>query len=54
MYLFELQHILFATKSIKTLTIQLNIINYINFSSASTRSVVNNKLIPPYQFNNTS
>ena len=36
MYLFELQDILFATKSIKTPTIQFNITNYINFNSAST------------------
>ena len=38
-YLFELQDILFATKSIKTPTIQFNITNYINFNSASTYQV---------------
>ena len=54
MYLFELQDILFAIKSIKTPTIQFNITNYISFNSASTRSGVNNKLIPPHHLNNTS
>ena len=34
-------------------TIQFNI-NYINFSSASTRSGANNKLILPHHLNNTS
>ena len=42
MYLFELHDILFAIKSIKTPTIQFNIINYINFSSPRTRSGANN------------
>ena len=36
MYLFELQNVLFAIKSIKTPTIQINITNYINFNYAST------------------
>ena len=54
MYLFELQDILFAIKSIKTPTIQFNITNYISFNSASTRSGANNKLIPPHHLNNTS
>ena len=42
MYLFELHDILFVIKSIKTPTIQFNIINYINFSSPHTRSGANN------------
>ena len=50
-YLFD---ILFAIKSINTPTIQFNIINYINFSSVSTRSGANNKLILPQHLNNTS
>ena len=54
MYLFELQDILFAIKSIKTPIIQFNITNYISFNSASTRSGANNKLIPPHHLNNTS
>ena len=54
MYLFEIQDILFAIKSIKTQTIQFNITNYISFNSASTRSGANNKLIPPHHLNNTS
>ena len=53
-YLFELQDILFAIKSIKTPTIQFNITNYISFNSASTRSGANNKLIPLHYLNNTS
>ena len=54
MYLFELHDILFAIKSIKTPTIQFNIANCINFSSASTRSGANNKLILLHHLNNTS
>ena len=54
MYLFELHDILFAIKSIKIPTIQFNITNYINFSSASTRSGANNKLILSHHLNNTS
>ena len=44
MYLFELQDILFAIKSLKEPTSQFSITNYISFSSTSTRSGANNKL----------
>ena len=53
-YLFELQDILFAIKSIKTPTIQFNITNYINFNSPSTRISANTKLIRPPHSNNDS
>ena len=53
MYLFELQDMLFAIKSIKTQSSQFVITNYINFSSASTRSGANNKLLP-HHLNNIS
>ena len=52
MYLFELHDILFAIKSLKTPTTQFNIINYINFNPANTRSDANNKLIPTQHLNN--
>jgi len=51
MYLFELQDILFAVKSIKTPT---NHFNYIEFSSSNTRSGASNKLIHPHHLSNTS
>jgi len=51
MYLFELQDILFAIKSIKVQTKQFNIYNYINFSSATTRSDTSNKMIIPHHLN---
>ena len=54
MYLFELQDMLFAIKSIKMQSSQFAITNYINFNSASTRSGANNKLILPRHLNNVS
>jgi len=54
MYLFELQDILFAIKSIKVQAKEFNIYDYINFSSANTRSGTSNKLIIPHRLNNTS
>ena len=54
MYLFELQDILFAVKSIKTPTNQFSITNYIEFSSSNTRSGASNKLIHLRHLNNTS
>ena len=54
MYLFELQDLLFAIKSIKSPTTQFNIHSYINFSSANTRSGASNKLIIPRHLNNIS
>jgi len=47
MYLFELQDILFAVKSIQTPTNQFCITDYIAFSSTNTRSSASNKLIHP-------
>ena len=54
MYMFELQDLLFAIKSIKSPTNQFNINNYIKFSTISTRSEASNKLKPPCHINNTS
>ena len=54
MYLFELQDILFAIKSIKTQSSQFSISNYINFNSTSTRSGASNKLTLPHHLNNMS
>ena len=54
MYLFELQDILFAIKSIKVQSKQFNIHDHINFSSANTRSGTSNKLIIPHHLNNVS
>ena len=54
MYMFELQDLLFAIKSIKFPTNQFNINNYIKFSTISTRSGASNKLKPPCHINNTS
>jgi len=54
MYLFELQDILFAIKSIKIPTDQFNITNYIGFSSASSRLDSSNKLTFPHHLNNIS
>jgi len=51
MYLFKLQEILFAIKSIKIQTKQFNIHD---FSSANTRSGASNKLIIPHHLNNLS
>ena len=54
MYLFEIQDILFAIKSIKTPSSHFDITNYIVFSSANTRSGASNKLILPHHQNNVS
>ena len=54
MYLLELQDILFAIKSMKFPTKQFNIQDYINFSSAATRSGTSNKMIIPRHINNIS
>ena len=54
MYIFELQDILFAIKSIKSPTNQFNINNYITFNSTNTRSGSSNKLLLPQHFNNIS
>jgi len=54
MYLFELQDILFAVKSIKNPTNQFCITSYIAFSSTNTRSSASNKLIHPRHLNNAS
>ena len=54
MYLLELQDIIFAIKSIKVPTKQFNIYDYINFSSATTRSGTSNKMIIPHHINNIS
>ena len=44
MYLFELQDVLFAIKSLNEPTNQFSITKYITFSSASTRSGTNNNM----------
>ena len=54
MYLFEIQDILFAIKSIKTPSSHFDITNYIVFSSANTRSGASNKLLLPHHQNNIS
>ena len=54
MYLFEIQDILFAIKSIKTPSSHFDITNYSVFSSANTRSGASNKLLLPYHQNNIS
>jgi len=54
MYMFKLQDLLFAIKSIKSRTSQFNIQGYINFSSTSTRSGTSNKLVIPWHLNNIS
>ena len=55
MYIFELQDMLFAIKSIKSPTNQFNINSYIKFShTISTRSGASNKLISPRHINNIS
>ena len=54
MYLFELQDILFAIKSLKIPTKQFNITDYISFNSASTRSGASNKLTHIHHLNNLS
>jgi len=54
MYMFELQDLLFAIKSIKCPTSQFNIQDYIDFSSASTRSGASNKLVNTHHLNNIS
>ena len=54
MYLFELQDILFAIKSLKTPTNQFNITSYISFNSAITRSGSSNKLTCLHHLNNQS
>ena len=54
MYLFELQDISFAIKSIKSPTNQFTMTNFITFNSASTRSGSSNKLIHQPHLNNMS
>ena len=54
MYIFELQDILFAIKSIKSSTNQFNINNYITFNSTNTRSGSSNKPLLPQHLNNIS
>ena len=54
MYIFELQDILFAIKSIKSPINQFNINNYITFNSTNTRSGSSNKLLLPQHLNNIS
>jgi len=54
MYLFELQDILLAVKSIKTPTEQFSLTNYIEFSSSNNRSGGSNKLLHSHHLNNTS
>ena len=54
MYIFELQDILFAIKSLKSPTNQFNINNYITFNSSTTRSGASNKLVIPQHLNNTA
>ena len=52
MYIFELQDILFAIKSIKSPTNQFNINNCITFNSTNTISGSSNKLLLPQHLNN--
>ena len=54
MYIFELQDILFAIKSLKSPTNQFNINNYITFNSSTTRSGASNKLVIPQHLNKTA
>ena len=54
MYLFELQDILFAIKSLKAPTKQFSVTNYISFSSVCTRSGDSNKLSHLQHLNNMS
>jgi len=54
MYIFELQDILFAIKSLKSPTNQFNINNFISFNSSTTRSGASNKLLIPQHLNNTA
>ena len=54
MYIFELQDILFAIKSLKSPTNQFNINNYITFNSSTTRSGDSNKLVMPQHLNYTA
>ena len=54
MYLFELQDILFAIKSLKTPTNQFTITNYISFNFTKTRSGSSSKLVYPHHLNNLS
>jgi len=54
MYLFELQDILFAIKSIKSPTKQFTITDFISFNTANTRSGSSNKLIHQTHLNNIS
>ena len=53
-YIFELQDILFAIKSLKSPTNQFNINNFISFNSLTTRSGASNKLLIPQHLNNTA
>ena len=58
MYIFELQDILFAIKSLKSPTNQFNINNYITFNSSTTSScwwqLASNKLVIPQHLDNTT
>ena len=54
MYLFELQDILFAIKSLKSPTSQFSITRYIAFNSANTRSGSSHKLTYLHHLNNLS
>ena len=53
-YIFELQDILFAIKSLKSPTYQFNINNFISFNSSTTRAGASNKLLIPQHLNNTA
>jgi len=54
MYIFELQDILFAIKSIKSPTNQFNISNFITYNSTNARSGACNKLLIPPHLNNVA
>ena len=53
-YIFELQDILFAIKSLKSPTYQFNINNFISFNSSTTRAGASNKLLILQHLNNTA
>ena len=54
MYIFELQDILLAIKSLKSPTNQFNINKFINFNSPTITSGTSNKLLIPQHLNNTA
>ena len=54
MYLFELQDILFAVRSLMMPTKQFSITIYISFNSANTRYATSNKFTYPQHLNNQS